>query len=133
MKTITVILERASDGTFGAYGESVQGIYGMGATAQEAKKSAVISAEIFKKENKKENLPPELRGAYKLVFKFDTESLLNYYKGVFSAPALSKLTGINEKQIHHYATGLKKPRQAQKEKIQNALHKLGEELLTVEL
>ena len=37
--------------------------------------------------------------------------------------ALEKLTGINQKQLHHYATGLRKPREAQRKKIETALHK----------
>lgn len=68
-----------------------------------------------------------------LVFRFDTESLLNYYKGVFTKSALERLTGINQQQLHHYAKGLEKPRLAQSQKIQKALHQLGEELLSVEL
>jgi hypothetical protein len=67
------------------------------------------------------------------VCKFDTESLLQYYKGIFNAPAFERLTGINQKQIHHYSSGLKNPREAQKKKIEKALHDLGEELLAVEL
>lgn len=133
MKKITVILERAGDGTFGAYGEKVPGIYGMGSTAIEAKESAIKSAVIFKAENKPDNVPVALKGEYELVFKWDTESLLNYYKGIFSAPALSRLTGINEKQIHHYATGHRKPRAETAKKFEKALHQLGKELLTVEL
>lgn len=72
-------------------------------------------------------------GSYKVSIRFDAEGLLTYYKKVFSVLAWRQLTGINEKQIHHYATGLKKPRPAQKEKIEKALHRLGEELMAVEL
>ena len=74
-----------------------------------------------------------MKGKYKLVFRFDTESLLNYYKGVFSNSALERITGINQRQLQHYASGLKKPRTVQLKKIENALHKLGGELLAVEL
>lgn len=133
MKKITVTVERAKDGTFGAYSKKVAGIYGMGDTAHEAKESAIMSAKIFKEENKPENIPTELQGDYKLLFKFDTESLLNYYKNVFSAPALSRLTGINEKQIHHYATGHRKPLPQTVKKFETALHNLGRELLEIEL
>jgi len=52
---------------------------------------------------------------------------------VFSKPALERLTGINQKLLHQYATGLKKPREAQRKKIEAALHRLGIELLSVEL
>jgi hypothetical protein len=43
------------------------------------------------------------------------------------------MTGIKQKQIQHYASGLKKPRVDQKIKIQNSLHQLASELLAVEL
>lgn len=46
---------------------------------------------------------------------------------------LEKLTGINQKQIHHYASGLRKPREQQRRKIAEALHQLGEELLSIDL
>ena len=48
-------------------------------------------------------------------------------------PAFEKITGINQKLIHHYATGLKKPREAQRKKIEEGLHALGRELLSIEL
>jgi len=61
------------------------------------------------------------------------ESLFTYYKGVFTKSALERITGINQRQLQHYSSGLKKPRLAQKQKIETALHKLGNELIAVEL
>ena len=79
-------------------------------------------------------LPKEFVTAnYQLLYLFDTESLLNYYKGIFTKPALMRLTGINQQQLHHYSNGLKKPRSAAIKKIENALHQLGAELLSVQL
>jgi hypothetical protein len=126
MKEIKIIIERSKD-AYWAYSENVDGVNGVGDTVQEVKQSALEGIEIQKKLG---NLKP---GYYKVSFRFDAESLLTYYKKIFSAPAWHQLTGINEKQIHHYATGLKKPRPAQKEKIEKALHQLGEELMAVEL
>ncbi|MFV0506365.1 MAG: hypothetical protein ACK5L5_06595, partial [Bacteroidales bacterium] len=63
---------------------------------------------------------------------YDTMSFFNYYCELFSMPALERLTGINQKQLHHYASGLKKPREAQLKKIETALHKLGDELKAVQ-
>jgi hypothetical protein len=50
------------------------------------------------------------------------ESLFNYYKGIFTNAAPKRITGINQKQLQHYATGHRKPREAQVKKIQTALH-----------
>ena len=87
----------------------------------------------MKKYNKPENIPAILKGKYELVFRFDAVSFLKYYKKIFTNSALERMTGINQKQIQHYSTGLKKPRPAQTKKIESAFHKLGSELLAVEL
>jgi hypothetical protein len=110
----------------------VEGIYGGGETVAEAKDSILHSLKLFKKYNNK-NLPKMLQGEYLVKYKFDTQSLLNYYKGIFTNASLERITGIKQKQIQHYATGLKKPRTAQKIKIQNSLHELAGELMAIEL
>lgn len=68
---------------------------------------------------------------YEIVYKFDVASLLDYYRGIFSFSALQTITGINQKQLCHYASGISKPRRKQAEKISSGLHRLANELLTV--
>lgn len=131
MNTIKIIIEKTKD-QYTAYAENVEGIYGGGDTVAEAKESILDALRLFKKHNKK-SLPKILRANYTLAFKFDTQSLLNYYKGIFTNASFEKITGIQQKQIQHYASGLKKPRHAQKKKIEASLHQLASELLAVEL
>jgi hypothetical protein len=126
MKRIKAVIERSKD-AFSAYAENVDGVTGMGDTVQDAKDSLLESIEIQRK------LGNLKISEYEVVYKFDVESLLHYYKGIFSKAAFERLTGINQHQISHYANGTKKPRPAQAKKIENALHHLGEELLAVEL
>ncbi|MEO5978273.1 MAG: hypothetical protein ABIS36_12100 [Chryseolinea sp.] len=45
-----------------------------------------------------------------VIFKFDAESILNYYKGIFTNAALEQITGINQRQIQYYAARSKHPR-----------------------
>lgn len=132
MRKVKIVIERTKD-NYSAYSENVEGVYGGGETAEEAKQSIVEAIALLKKYNTATNIPARLQGEYKLIFRFDSESLLNYYKGIFSNAALERITGINQKQIQHYASGLKKPREAQLKKIETALHKLGSELMAVEL
>lgn len=132
MKTIKIIIERANDGTFSAYSENIDGIYGMGSTVQEVKQDILDAIETIKTFNE-DQIPNVLKNKFEIVYKFDTESLLQYYKGILSNPAFEKLTGINQKLIHQYSTGLKKPREAQRKRIESGLHKLGQELLSIEL
>lgn len=131
MKTIQITIEKSAD-SFGAYAENVPGIYGAGDTVQECKQS-ILDAIDTVKTFEDNQIPKALKGDYRLVYRFDTESLLQYYKGILSNPAIERITGINQKLIHQYSTGLKKPRVAQRKKIEQGLHHLGNELLAIEL
>jgi hypothetical protein len=131
MKKIKIVIERSKD-LFCAYAENADGVYGCGDTVNQAKESMLKSIELFKKYNKR-NIPQILKGEYSFVYRYDVESFLQYYKGIFTNAAFERLTGINQKQINHYASGLKKPRETQIRKIETALHKLGDELRMVKL
>lgn len=132
MKTVKIIIEKTADG-YTAYAHNAAGIYGAGETPEEAKQSILESISLLKELNEPEHIPAILRSHYTLSFQFDAESLLNYYKGIFTNAGLERLTGINQKQLQHYGSGLKKPRENQRRKIESALHKLGSELLSVHL
>ena len=131
-KIIKIIIER-SDDSFSAYAENVPGIYGQGDSVEEAKNAALAGIELLVKYNSDENIPNILKGNYEIIFKFDAESFFKFYKKIFTNAALERITGINQKQLQHYASGLKKPRQAQVKKIETAMHNLGKELMAVEL
>ena len=75
--------------------------------------------------------PNVFDGEYDFEYKFNVESLLCCYDGILSRSALSRLTGINQKQLGHYARGRSRPRQMQKTKIVEALHQLGNDLIAV--
>lgn len=132
MRTLKIIIER-SDDMFSAYAENAEGIYGGGDTVEEAKKSILDAIDIMTEEFTAENIPSILKGNYKVIYHFDAESFLNYYKGIFTNAALEKITGINQRQLQHYSSGLKKPRQLQLKKIEEGLHRLAAELQAVEL
>jgi predicted RNase H-like HicB family nuclease len=132
MATIKIIIEKSSD-YYNAYAENCNGVYGAGDTVEEAKTNAFEGLELLKETRPENELPEILKGDYDIEYQFDAQSFLTYYADVFSKPALEKLTGINQKQLHHYATGLRKPREAQRKKIETALHKLGSELMAVRL
>ena len=77
------------------------------------------------------SLPEELKGEYEVVFSMDVLSFLEYYSGILSKSGLQRITGINQKQLGHYASGLSKPRAKQRARIEAGLHRLGEELLSI--
>jgi predicted RNase H-like HicB family nuclease len=126
---LQIVIEKSSD-HYSAYAENVTGVYGAGNSPEEAKKNILEAITLIVKSD---DCPKELQKAYTLHFQYDTQSFLTYYSTVFSMPALERLTGINQKQLHHYCSGLKKPRADKKRKIQKALHQLGAELQALEL
>jgi predicted RNase H-like HicB family nuclease len=122
----------ASLNHFGAYAENCAGIYGAGNTVEETKENVMEGLRLFIKYNQ-DNLPAILRNNYEIEYHYDTQSFLNYYNRIFTNVALERITGINQKLLHHYSSGLKKPREKQRKKIETALHNLGNELLSVKL
>lgn len=134
MVTLHAVIEWAG-GNYSAYVEEIDGIAGIGDTLAEVKKSMeeglVVLKEVCIEDG--DPVPEELQGEYRVVFRMDTQSFLQMYCKIFTKSALERMTGINQKQLWHYAKGLSKPRPAQVAKIEKALHQLGEELLSLEL
>ncbi|MDR1877294.1 MAG: type II toxin-antitoxin system HicB family antitoxin [Flavobacteriaceae bacterium] len=120
---------------FGAYVPLLDGCVATGATPKEVIENIkeAIAFHIQSSLEDNEPIPEVFKSDYILGYKFNAESLLNYYKGIFTNAALERMTGINQKQVQHYASGLRKPSPETKKKIETALHRLGEELIAVEL
>jgi len=72
-----------------------------------------------------------LVGEFELKFKIDAATFINCYSNIFTKAALSRITGINERQLWHYAAGVHKPRKTQLEKIQNGIKVLTKELQAI--
>ncbi len=96
-------------------------------------KKAIIESLEFSKEGHLESgepLPAWVNG-YEVEYKLEVSALLQYFDGILTRSALSRVTGINERQLGHYATGHRKPRPEQREKIINGIHRIGEEFISV--
>ncbi|NDV59146.1 type II toxin-antitoxin system HicB family antitoxin [Bacteroides sp. 519] len=134
MEFIKVIVELA-DTNYSAYIEGVDGVVATGSTLDEIKANMAIAIEDFIEycDEFGCKIPEKLKGEYELVFKMDVQCVLDFYSNVFSKAGLERITGINQKQLWHYASGGRKPRQEQVLKLERALHKLGEELLSINL
>ena len=134
MQTLTVIIERAEN-NYSAYIDGLDGIITTGDTIDEIKNNMLKAINAYTETCKELALeiPKELKGEFELRFKMDVKSLLDFYSGIFTKAGLERITGINQKQLWHYASGNRKPRAEQSLKLENALHKLGEELLSISL
>jgi hypothetical protein len=120
------IIERSKD-AYWAYIPELEGVSGVGESVQEAKRSMLDGLGL---QQELGNLSVQ---EYLIDYHFDVVSLLNYFKGILTNAAFERLTGINQLQMSHYANGLKKPRKAQRQKIEKALHQLGEDLRSIYL
>ena len=134
MNTLNATIE-CLEGGYSAYIENIDGVVATGSTVDEIKRNLVGALDDYVETCKELNcdLPAELKGEYQITFSMDVKSLLSLYDGIFTKSGLERLTGINQKQLWHYANGMSKPRRAQVVKIENALHRLGNELIAIHL
>lgn len=127
-KVLTIVITRGND-QFGAWIEEVPGVYGAGDTVEEAKQDLEEGLKLFIEVN--EVLPEALKGEYLFTYTFDTQSFLEYYSKILSRSGLEKITGINQRQLGHYLTGVKKPSSETVKKIDESLHRFAKELQQV--
>ncbi|MBO6238046.1 MAG: hypothetical protein J6N50_04570 [Bacteroidales bacterium] len=131
---LTAVIEM-TENNYSAYLDEVDGIVGIGNTIAEVKASLLESIDILRDccDEDGYEFPAELQGDYVIDFRMDVRSFLSVYSGIFTKSGLERLTGINQKQLWHYANGKSVPRRAQVLRIEEALHRLGEELLSIHL
>ena len=127
MKQIKIIIEKNNDGFWAHSTNTDVLISGSGETVEVCKANVSEGIDLLKEEGM------FIYDEYTLTFNFDLESLLENYKGILTNAGIERLTGINQRQMYQYASGMKKPRKEQRKKIEEGLHKLGHELLAIEL
>ncbi len=77
-------------------------------------------------------LPEYLKaGAYELVFELQISAVLHKFDKMLTRSALSRATGINERQLGHYMSGHRKPRPDKQAQILAGIRKIGKELVSV--
>lgn len=79
-----------------------------------------------------DTIPVPFDSEYDLVFELDARAILHYSEGTVTRASLSKQTGINERQLGHYAQGVRNPRPSQRDKILDGLHQIAKDLLEVD-
>jgi hypothetical protein len=70
-------------------------------------------------------------GLYELDYVLETSALIHSLDGIITRSAIARMSGINEKQIGHYASGHRRPRPAMREKIICGIHSISRELAMV--
>jgi len=132
MEKVIVTVEM-TDNNYAAYLDKLPGCVSTGKTFEELKNNIAEAVEFHLEGMREDGDQIPFEADYQLVYLFDPESLLRHYNGIFTNAALQRLTGINQRQMQRYSSGVSRPRKEQAARISQALHCLGKELLAVEL
>jgi len=133
MKT-TALIEKGKDGTFGIFTPDLQHtIIGEGDTVSEAKidfensvKEIIASYTEIEKD-----IPTELQDI-EFEYKYDLASLFNYYDFI-NVSKFAQLVGINASLMRQYKSGNQYISENQITKIEDALHKIANEIAAIKL
>lgn len=129
---LNVTIEKQSDGTYIAYNTNIDGLslFGTGNTVSEAKEdfnnSMIEVAETYE-----ENEVPKCLKKTP-VFKFDLASLFEYYS-MLNISAFARFVGINTTLMRQYKQGNTYISEKQLQKIEDGIHKLGNEFSNLKL
>ena len=80
-----------------------------------------------------DDIPAEFTGAYELDFELTGRALVHCAETLVSRAALSKASGINERQLGHYSTGVSVPRPRQIERMREGLRTIIAQLSVLSL
>lgn len=72
------------------------------------------------------------KGDYEIEYELEISAILRNAEQFTTMSAISKASGINQRQLTHYALSLKRPRPEQREKIIAGLHHIGETFLAIQ-
>lgn len=75
-----------------------------------------------------DNIPEEFNGEYELEYELSGRALIHYAESLVSRSALSKASGINERQLGHYYTGVSTPRPKQIERMRKGIKEIVNQL-----
>ncbi|MDR1226142.1 MAG: DNA-binding protein [Prevotellaceae bacterium] len=132
MKKIKVkaLIEQGDDNRYGVYIDLDENrlnysVIGEGDTAEEAIEDFMGGYEDMRQLFTDEEKPFQ---EVEFEFSYDMSSFLNHYSKVLSLSGLSRLTGVNQRQLGHYVQGLKCPLPATVRKIETSLHNFSREL-----
>lgn len=71
-------------------------------------------------------------GDYDIEYTLAVSALLRQAEQFTTMAVISRVTGINQKLLSHYANSLKVPRKAQRDRIVNGLHDIGRQFIAVQ-
>lgn len=132
MKRIAYI-EKGSDGTYSVYSTTSTVIVGEGCSVAEAKADFENTLNELLTTCKEEGLPiPEDLADVEFTFKYDIASVFNAFDFI-NVSKFAKYAGVNPSLLRQYKTQGTYISEAQANKIETALRRVGQELTTISL
>ncbi len=102
-----------------------------GRTLEEVKSEIADALEFHFEAMREDNEPCPAVGDYELEFELSPSALMNHYKNIVPFSALSRVTGISQRILGHYATSYRTPRPEQYKKIIDGYHAIGAQLSAI--
>jgi len=116
---------------FGAVSEQIPGCVATNSSYEGVKQAYQTAVEFHLEGLGKSEIPDCLKGDYEFEFELTTRALLYELDGMLTRSAISRATGINERQLRHYMSGFRTARADKREKIIAAVHEIGRKLIQV--
>lgn len=135
-ETIKVFVEWADKNFSASLGDNVPGAVVIAAKDIRELKKEVADTLRFHVEGMLadgDEVPQWLaNGDYELEYDYiSAAALIHACEPYTTIAALSRVTGINQRLLSHYANGLRHPRTEQRQRIVVGMHLIGQELLSV--
>jgi len=133
MKKIKAIIEKGDDELYSIYLPDVTGMYGTGETEEEAKEAlfdAVDSAKEHVEETGEWGDYIVFKSDFEFDYRYDLSGFFKTYS-FFDVSALAGRIGLNASLLRRYKSGISKAETKQKEKIEQGIHTLARELISV--
>ena len=130
----TALIEKGKDGTFGVFTPELQHtIIGEGKTVADAKADFENSVKevLASYTDEGKQIPAELQGV-DFEYKYDIASLFNYYNFI-NVSKFARMVGINASLMRQYKSGNQYISENQISKIEEALHKMANEIGAIKL
>lgn len=130
-RKVKAIIEKGRDGRFSIYSSDDTLPYlvtGTGATIEEARQVFLGGYDDIRRvfaEDGREFPEAEFE------FIYDVPSFLQDFANVFTLAGLSRLTGVNQKQLGHYISGYRHPSAATARKIEEGVKRFCDRLSAV--
>ena len=129
MGTVNVVVEKTGTG-YSAYMPDVPGVVSVGDTFNELRKNMEEAITLYLEASNEfgDKIPDILSEEYKLAFRFDIQTFMEWLSKVMSQKGLSDIAGMNESLISQYANGFKNPGPKQLKRMETALHRFADDL-----